>query len=501
MTVASSELGVACVQLTPERQQAQRNLEHSVSLIHEAADQGYELIILPELTNSGYAFQSKTEAFEAAETLPDGPTCRAWREAARQCGVWIVGGLAERAGIDLYDSAILLDPEGDLLSVYRKVHLWSTEHLWFEPGRRPSDVVPLPFGRLAIAICFDLWVPEQFRYYARQGADIVCVPSNWSSPAVVEGGDRPIVDYLAISAAHVNAIYIAGADRAGSDGAFQFLGASMIVNPRGEVVARAELSAPETAIVGARLDLMESRIRKTWSRFDSALDVDPALFNPPLASGGAEHARDVKAIDDPRTRASSPKFQQARSRVIEQALPLFQSQGYPATSIRQVAETAGLAKATVYHYYPTKSALLYEIHNIFMETLEEGMERIQRSEATPDGRIRAIVRELWRVMVTHRAHVQIFFEEWRHLDKEDIAGLKERRDNYYRFVRDAVAEGWPGAASRGEEHIDVITLGIFGMCNWGYQWFDPKGPLPADVIADDYADFVMAGLSAQGGQL
>jgi AcrR family transcriptional regulator len=208
----------------------------------------------------------------------------------------------------------------------------------------------------------------------------------------------------------------------------------------------------------------------------------------------------VKAISEPRSGASTPKGQLAQGRVIEQALQLFQSQGYPATSIRQVAEAAGLAKATVYHYYPTKSALLYEIHNIVMETLEEGMERIQRSEASADGRMRAIVRDLWRVMVTHRAHVQIFFEEWRHLDRDDIAGLKERRDAYFRFVREALVAGWPALADRGEDHVDVMTLGIFGMCNWGYQWFDPKGPLPADVIADDYADLVIAGLSARGGQ-
>jgi predicted amidohydrolase len=294
MTAPSSEVGVACVQLTPARGRAESNVEQSVALIGEAADQGHELIVLPELTNSGYAFESKAAAFDAAEAL-DGPTCRAWRETARARKVWIVGGIAERARRGLYDSAILIDPSGDVLTVYRKIHLWSTEHLWFEPGRAPSAVVNLPFGRVAVAICFDLWMPEQFRHYARAGADIVCVPSNWSSRPVVAGGNRPIVDHLAICAAHVNAMYIAGADRAGSDAAFRFLGASMIVNPRGEMVARAELPAPETAIVGASLDLMEARVRKTWSRFNGALDVDPALFAAPPAPAGGECSSEGEA--------------------------------------------------------------------------------------------------------------------------------------------------------------------------------------------------------------
>jgi len=208
----------------------------------------------------------------------------------------------------------------------------------------------------------------------------------------------------------------------------------------------------------------------------------------------------MKGIEEQRTGAPTLKGQQAKARVVEEALHLFEAQGYPATSIKQIAEAAGLAKATVYHHYPTKAALLFEIHNIFMETLEEGMHRIERLESRPDRRMRAIIRELWRVMVTHRPHVQIFFEEWRHLDEEHISDLKSRRDAYYRFVREAVVAAWPGASTESPERVDVMTLAIFGMCNWGYQWFDPEGPLPADVIADDYADLVIAGLSARGEQ-
>lgn len=205
--------------------------------------------------------------------------------------------------------------------------------------------------------------------------------------------------------------------------------------------------------------------------------------------------------EEPKTSGSTPKGRAAQRRVIDEAVSLFREQGYRATSIRQVAEAAGLAKATVYHHYPTKAALLYEVHNTFMETLEEGMQRIQSSDASPDERLRAIVHELWRVMVTHRPHVQIFFEEWRNLDEEHLAGLKERRDLYYRFVRDTVAEVWPHKrGAKADDHVDVVTLAIFGMCNWGYQWFDPDGPLSAAEIADDYADLITAALSARGGK-
>lgn len=278
MNGPAEEIGVACVQLSPERDDPDGNLERSLAWIHSAAGAGHELIVLPELAVSGYAFADRAEAWASGEGVPDGFTCRAWRQAAREHGVWVVGGVAERAWGALYDTAVLIGPDGEVLSIYRKMHLWSTEHLWFEPGGNPSGIVNLPFGRVALAICFDLWVPELFRYYARAGADIVCVPSNFSSPPRVRGGDRPIVDHLAISTAHVNALFVAAADRSGVDGEFGFLGASMVVSPRGEMLARAEMPPEREEIVSARIDPMEARVRKTWSRFNRAAEADPALL-------------------------------------------------------------------------------------------------------------------------------------------------------------------------------------------------------------------------------
>jgi AcrR family transcriptional regulator len=207
--------------------------------------------------------------------------------------------------------------------------------------------------------------------------------------------------------------------------------------------------------------------------------------------------REVTSMDERPTLTA--KGQAAQNRVVAAALELFEQQGYVATSIRQIAAAANLAKGTVYHHYATKADILYEIHNIFMETLEEGMERIEGSDEPAVDRLRMIIHELWRVMTSHRPHVQVFFEDWRYLDAEHIAGLRKRRDGYYHFVRETVAEAL--AAKRvtvSEEHTDVLTLAVFGMCNWGYQWFDPKGALKAEEIAEDYADLVIDAFSMRG---
>lgn len=276
-TQLEDSLQVACLQFAPVLGEAEENLEVTVALIEEAVASGSELIVLPELALSGYGFRDREHAAELSEEIPSGRGVQAWRELARRHRVWLVGGLAEEASDGVYDSSVLIDREGDVRSVYRKMHLWSRENLWFDPGKEVGAVVDLPFGRLAMAICFDLWIPELFRWYGSNGAEIVCMPSNWSATRELTGSDRPIVDHLAITSAHVNAIYIAAADRGGAEDGRDFLGASMVVSPRGDVLARASDADGETLVLRAEVDPAEAVKRKEWGSFNHALDVHPAL--------------------------------------------------------------------------------------------------------------------------------------------------------------------------------------------------------------------------------
>ena len=110
--------------------------------------------------------------------MPAGETTAAWSEAARRHNIYIVAGIAERAGGALYNSAVVLGPSG-YIGTFRKVHLWAAENLFFEPGDLGFPVFKTPIGRIGVAICYDGWFPETFRLQALQGADIVCVPTNW----------------------------------------------------------------------------------------------------------------------------------------------------------------------------------------------------------------------------------------------------------------------------------------------------------------------------------
>lgn len=268
-TLAESPVRVACIQMEPRIGQKAENLERSLLLIAAAARAGAQLVVLPELCNTGYTFASRNEAFDAAEALPDGPSCRAWQTAAREHDVVIVAGIAEREGSRLYNSAAVIAPNA-YLGTYRKNHLWGDENLYFEPGNLGVPVFELPAGRMACAICYDLWFPEIYRLAAMAGADLLCVPTNWV-PMGGQPDDLPVMaNVLAMGGAHANSMFIAAADRVGVERGQRFVGNSLIVGPNGWPLAGpAAFDREETLI--ADLNLAEARRNRTINGFNHVL--------------------------------------------------------------------------------------------------------------------------------------------------------------------------------------------------------------------------------------
>ena len=128
---AESPITVARIQMSPDWREG----SPCGALIGEdwrGGGQGRQLIVLPELWNSGYVFASRQEAFALAETGPIGPSTQAWSEAAHRTGAVIVAGICERAGDALYNSAAIVGPDG-FIGTYRKVHLWGAENLFSSP--------------------------------------------------------------------------------------------------------------------------------------------------------------------------------------------------------------------------------------------------------------------------------------------------------------------------------------------------------------------------------
>lgn len=274
---------IACVQMEPHIGAKHANVARAIRHIEAAARHGASLVVLPELCNTGYVFESRDEAFELAEGLPDGETAQMFAQAAQALGVHIVVGIAERAGRRLYNSALLTGPSGHI-GVYRKLHLWNNENRFFEPGDRGVPVFGTPLGRIAIAICYDGWFPETYRLAAMQGADIVCVPTNWV-PMPAQPEDRSaMAATLTMAAAHSNGVAIACANRIGRERGQLFIGQSLIVGGDGWPVA-GPASAGREEVLYATIDVKRTRAARTLTPFNHVLrDRRADVYDPMLGA-------------------------------------------------------------------------------------------------------------------------------------------------------------------------------------------------------------------------
>ncbi len=275
---------VASIQMEPRVGDKAANLARSIELIEEAAARGAAIAVLPELANSGYVFASRQEAFELAEQVPGGTSSRAWIEVARRSRIHVVAGIAERVDDRLYNSALLVGP-GGYIGTYRKLHLWGDEHLFFESGNLGLPVFHTEIGRIGAAICYDGWFPEVYRLLAMQGADIVCMPTNWVPMPGQDPAQAAMANTLAMANAHSNGLNIICADRVGIERGQPFVGQSLIVGAQGWPLA-GPASRDREEIIYASINLKKTRLAKHLNAFNDVLrDRRDDIYDPMLGTG------------------------------------------------------------------------------------------------------------------------------------------------------------------------------------------------------------------------
>jgi N-carbamoylputrescine amidase len=260
---------IACVQMEPVVGKKEQNVGRTLELIETAAAQGARLVVLPELANSGYVFASREEAFALAEEVPHGPTSQAWMDVARRHGLHLVAGINERDGQALYNAAVVIGPSGHV-GTFRKVHLWAAENLFFEPGNLGFPVFKTPLGRIATFICYDGWFPESYRLCALQGADIVCIPTNWVPIPGQDEKREAMANILCMAAAHANSMFVAAADRVGMERGQPFIGQSVIVSYTGWPIG-GPASPDREEIIYAEANLADARRKRNWNEYNQVL--------------------------------------------------------------------------------------------------------------------------------------------------------------------------------------------------------------------------------------
>jgi predicted amidohydrolase len=232
--------------------------------IEEAARDGAQIVVLPELASSGYVFADRAELVSLAETR-DGPSITDWANLAEAFDLTIVAGFPEAAGDKVYNAAVVVDPTG-LRGVYRKAHLWDTENNVFDRADDLPLLVDTAHGRIGVMVCYDIEFPEWVRAVALEGADLLCAPVNW--PLLPRpDGERPTEMVRALAGAGVNRMPIAVCDRAREERGVKWIGGSVITDADGYPMVVAQYGEPGT--IAADVDLAESRIK----RFNENNDV------------------------------------------------------------------------------------------------------------------------------------------------------------------------------------------------------------------------------------
>ena len=265
-----------CVQqLDPRIGEPAGNAARSLAAIEEAAAGGAEVVVLPELVSSGYMFDSREEAAAAAIT-PEDPLIARWCELSARHRLIIAAGFCETGGP--YNSAVLID-HGELRAVYRKLHLWDREKLWFTPGDALPPVLDTRVGRVSLMICYDLEFPELTRTVALAGAELLLVPTNWPLMDCPEG-ERPAEVTIAMATARINHMAIACADRIGVERGQPWTGGSTIVDAEGWAAGEYR-TRPGTGRPGplyADLDLSLARDKRYTELADTFADRRPGLY-------------------------------------------------------------------------------------------------------------------------------------------------------------------------------------------------------------------------------
>ena len=248
---------VTCCQVPLHIGDTDGNRVAARTAIEQAAGDGAQLVVLPELASSGYVFADRSELVSLAEPR-DGPSITEWANLATAFGVTIVAGFPEAAGDAVYNSAAVVDPTG-LRGVYRKAHLWDTENAVFDRADDLPLLVDTEHGRIGVMICYDVEFPEWVRAVALEGADLLCAPVNWPLLPRPEG-ERPTELVRVLAGAGMNRMPIAVCDRAGVERGQNWIGGSVITDADGYPLAIAEFGKPGN--ITADVDLAESRIKK-----------------------------------------------------------------------------------------------------------------------------------------------------------------------------------------------------------------------------------------------
>ncbi len=283
LQVERYKVGLVQMKCGPE---PEKNLAHAIEMIHEAADKGAQVVSLPELFMTQYFCQREDHAlFDLAETIP-GPTTEKLSAVAAKAKITLVASLFEKRAPGIYhNTAAILDADGSLKGIYRKMHIPDDplyyEKFYFTPGDLGYCTFQTEHAKVGTLVCWDQWYPEGARLTALQGASIIFYPTaiGWHPAEKAEWGAAQHDAWRTIQRAHAiaNGVFVGVVNRVGhetgnvrgnevSGAGLDFWGGSFLSDPFGRVIAQASHENEEILIGEVDLRLMEE-VRRNWPFF------------------------------------------------------------------------------------------------------------------------------------------------------------------------------------------------------------------------------------------
>jgi len=267
------------------------NLAKAVQRIEAAAKKGAKIVCLQELFRSRYFCQSEDHRnFNLAEAIP-GPSTDALGELARRKKIVIVASLFERRAAGIYhNTAVVLDVDGSIAGLYRKMHIPDDplyyEKFYFTPGDLGFPSFQTRYAKIAVLVCWDQWFPEAARAASLAGAQILFYPTaiGWipNEPRKAAQHQRHAWELIQRSHAIANGVFVAAANRVGSEGKIRFWGGSFVAGPLGEVVAHAGDKREEILLANCDLKKIDET-RQSWPFLrDRRIDAYGALLTRSL---------------------------------------------------------------------------------------------------------------------------------------------------------------------------------------------------------------------------
>ncbi len=277
-----SKFKVAAIQMkmTADRNE---NIKTADRMVREAAANGANVILLPELFENLYFCQERNyDYFELAESLQDNKAVSHFKQVAKELAVVLPISFYERCGNAFYNTVAMIDADGSVMGVYRKTHIpddhFYQEKFYFTPGDTGFKVWHTRYGCIGVGICWDQWFPETARGMAVQGAELLLYPTAIGSEPILSVDSMPHWRRCMQGHAACNIVPVVAANRIGTEevvpsevnnnqkSALSFYGSSFITDECGEILV--EASRDKEEILYADIDTVRSRqMRDSWGLF------------------------------------------------------------------------------------------------------------------------------------------------------------------------------------------------------------------------------------------